>query len=63
MSPVPTKYEVETPMNLKAGICGYKFQINNINKEFGFSINILKDSGFFSLSAGTALLAYALAFF
>jgi hypothetical protein len=63
MSPIPMKYNAETPMNLQTGICGYKFQINNVNKEFGFSINILKDSGFFALSAGSALLASALAFF
>jgi hypothetical protein len=50
-------------MQLRDGICGYKFQVINVNKEFGFSFNILRDNAFFALSASTALLATALAYF
>jgi hypothetical protein len=63
MTMVPTIYRTETPMQLRDGICGYKFQVINVNKEFGFSFNILRDNAFFALSASTALLATALAYF
>ena len=63
MTQVPTIYRPETPMQLRDGICGYKFQLINVNKEFGFSFNVLRDNAFFALSASSALLASAIAFF
>lgn len=63
MNPVPKKYYSETPMSLSAGVCGFKFQLNNKNKEFGFSFNVLKDGGFYALSASASLLVAALVFF
>lgn len=50
-------------MQLIDGVCGYKFQLNNKNKEFGFSFNVLKDGGYLALGAGVSLMAAALAFF
>jgi len=63
MTQVPTIYQSETPMQLRDGVCGFKFQLINVNKEFGFSFNILRDNAFFALSASSALLASAIAFF
>ena len=60
-------YEAGVPLKTTAGsVCGYRLQITNINEEFPFSLNILRNAemgGASALSLGGLMLATLLTYF
>lgn len=62
VSEIPKTYEPGMQMQLRSGICGYKYQLKNLNEEFGFSFKVQKSATQMVLTTG-AIFAAALAMF
>ena len=63
ISDVPKIYESKTRLTNFRGVCGYKYQITNINENTQFSIKFMRNGAFYAVSAVSAVLVSAIAFF
>jgi len=61
-SEIPTQYTKGTRMQIYSGLCGFKYQITNLNVNATYTFEVLRD-GAVTLAASSAVAVLALAMF